>query len=147
MPKFVSLRQCVQHEMRVSKDLRTSLVGHIGLFILFLFITYNPLYFSIYGIWWSFQHIYRGKLIFFSVKSNFYFTEWTSKAIFSRVATVTSENTSFGVHEWNKNRSYTEKQSVSFMLLCTIIKLLPALRLSRQKTNFFSSHLAIIWSY
>ena len=29
------------------------------------------------------------------------------------------------------------KFSVSFMLLFTIIKLLPALRLSRQKTNFF----------
>ena len=29
------------------------------------------------------------------------------------------------------------KFSVSFMLLFTIIKLLPTLRLSRQKTNFF----------
>ena len=29
------------------------------------------------------------------------------------------------------------KLSVSFMLLCTIIKLLPALRLSHRKTNFF----------
>ena len=31
------------------------------------------------------------------------------------------------------------KFSVSFMLLFTIIKLLPTLRLSRQKTNFFFS--------
>ena len=30
------------------------------------------------------------------------------------------------------------KFSVSFMLLFAIIKLLPTLRLSRQKTNFFS---------
>ena len=54
--------------------------------------------------------------------------------------TATSENKSFGVHELNKILSYTEKNqfSVSFMLLFTmIIKLQPALRLSRQKTNSF----------
>ena len=38
------------------------------------------------------------------------------------------------------------KFSVSFMLLFTIIKILSALRLSRQKTNLFSSHFASIWS-
>ena len=38
------------------------------------------------------------------------------------------------------------KLSVSFMLLFTIIKLLPALRLSRQKTNFCSSRFASIRS-
>ena len=38
------------------------------------------------------------------------------------------------------------KFSVSFMLLFTIIKLLPTLRLSRQKTNFFPNHFASIWS-
>ena len=45
-------------------------------------------------------------------------------------------------------RPYTKtiKFSVSFMLLFTIIKLLPALRLTRQKTNLFSSHFASIWS-
>ena len=34
------------------------------------------------------------------------------------------------------------KFSVSFMLLFAIIKLLPTLRLSRQKTNFFFCHFA-----
>ena len=38
------------------------------------------------------------------------------------------------------------KLSVSFMLLFTIIKLLPTRRLSHQKTNFFLSHFASIWS-
>ena len=38
------------------------------------------------------------------------------------------------------------KFSVSLMLLFTIIKLLHALRLSRQKTNFFFSHFTSIWS-
>ena len=38
------------------------------------------------------------------------------------------------------------KFSVSFMLLFTIIKLLPTLRLSRQRTNFFPTHFASIWS-
>ena len=57
-------------------------------------------------------------------------------------------NASFSVHEWNKIQSYTEKSkfSVSFMLLFTIIKLLPAFRLSHQKANFFSSHFMPIWS-
>ena len=73
------------------------------------------------------------------IKFEFYFTEWTPKAVFSRVAVATSENTNFSVYEWYKIRSYTEKIkfSVSFMLLFTTIKLLPAFRLSRQKTNFF----------
>ena len=58
------------------------------------------------------------------------------------------ENTSFGVHEGNKIRSDTEeiKFSGSFMLLFTIIKLLPTLRLSRQKTNSFPSRFASILS-
>ena len=38
------------------------------------------------------------------------------------------------------------KFSVSFMLSFTIIKLLPTLRLSRQKTNFYPDHFALIWS-
>ena len=38
------------------------------------------------------------------------------------------------------------KFSVSFMLLFTIIKLLPTLRIARQKTNFFPNHFASIWS-
>ena len=38
------------------------------------------------------------------------------------------------------------KFSVSFMLLFTIIKLLPTLRLARQKTNFFHNHFPSIWS-
>ena len=34
----------------------------------------------------------------------------TKSSIFtSGVAYATSENTTFGVHEWNKNWSYTEK--------------------------------------
>ena len=57
-----------------------------------------------------------------------------------------SGNTSFGVHEWNKILSYTEKIkfSVSFMLLVTIIKLLPTLQHLRWEINFFPSHLASI---
>ena len=78
-------------------------------------------------------------------------SQWPSNAVFSRVAVATTENTSFDVHEWNKIRSYTGKKkkkkkvSVSFMLLFTIIKLLPTLRLSQQKT-IFSRHFASIWS-
>ena len=76
---------------------------------------------------------------FFQCKIEFYFTEWTPKAVFSRVAVATSENTGFCVHASNKIRSYTGKIkfSVSFMLLFAIIELLPTFRLSRQKTNFF----------
>ena len=36
---------------------------------------------------------------FFQCEIEFYFTEWTPKAVFSRVAVATSENTGFGVHE------------------------------------------------
>ena len=85
-------------------------------------------------------YINRGYLIFFfQCKIDFYFTEWTPKAVVSRVAVATSENAVFGVNEWNKIRSYTEKNRIFcfFMLLFTIIKLLPTLRLSCQKTNFF----------
>ena len=43
-----------------------------------------------------------------------------------------------------------KKSNFLFLLQCillfTVIKLLPALRLSRQKTNFFSSRFASIWS-
>ena len=48
-------------------------------------------------------------MIFFQCKIKFYFTEWTPNVVFSRVAIAWSENTSFGVHEWNKIQSYTEK--------------------------------------
>ena len=48
-------------------------------------------------------------VFFFLFKIEFYFTEWTPNAVFSRVAEATSENTSFGVHEWNKIRSDSEK--------------------------------------
>ena len=37
--------------------------------------------------------------LFFQCEIEFYFTEWTPKAVFSRVAVDTSENTGFGVHE------------------------------------------------
>ena len=59
---------------------------------------------------------------FFQCKIEFYFTKWTPDVLFSQVARASSENTSFGVHEWNKIGSYTEKikLSVSFMLLFTI---------------------------
>ena len=92
------------------------------------------------------------KKLYFSVRSNFIwlrntktciFTHFVhkmnTKAVFSQVAVATSENISFGVHEWNKIWSYTEKSkfSVSFMLLFTIIKFLPAFRLSFQQTNIF----------
>ena len=43
--------------------------------------------------------IHRGYLIF-HWKVEFYFTDWTPNA----------PNTSFGVHEWNKIRCYTEKK-------------------------------------
>ena len=36
----------------------------------------------------------------FQCKIEFYFTEWTPNAVFSRVAVATSEKTNFGVHEW-----------------------------------------------
>ena len=36
---------------------------------------------------------------------------------------------------------------ISFMLLFTIIKLLPALRLQTSENKLFSSHFASIWSY
>ena len=90
----------------------------------------------------------RGYLIF-QCKIEFYFTAWTPKAVFSRVAVATSDNTGFGIHEWHEIRSYTEKkkkkkkkkkQIFCFILfnLFTIIKLLPTLRLSRQKTFFLA---------
>ena len=60
--------------------------------------------------------LHRGYL-FFQCKIEFYFTEWTPKAVFSRVAVAMSENTTFSVHEWNKIRSYTDtiQFSVSFI--------------------------------
>ena len=53
----------------------------------------------------------------FQCKIEVYISEWTPNAVFVRVAVATSENTSFGVHEGNKIRSYTEKNkfSVSFI--------------------------------
>ena len=70
---------------------------------------------------------------FFHCKIEFYFTEWIPKPS----GEATGDNTNFGVHEWNKIRSYTEKIkfSVSFILVFTIIMLSPIRRLSRQKTN------------
>ena len=84
----------------------------------------------------------------FQCKIEFYFTEWTPQAVFSRVAVATNENNDCGVHEWNKIQSYTEKIkfSVSFMLLFAIIMFLPTRQLSRQKTYFFPSHFASISS-
>ena len=88
----------------------------------------------------------------FQCKIEFYFTEWTPQAVFSRVAEATSGNTDCGVHEWNKIQSYTEKKnnnnkfSVSFMLLFAIIMFLPTRQLSRQKTYFFLSHFVSISS-
>ena len=38
------------------------------------------------------------------------------------------------------------KSTVSFMLLFTLIMLLPTLQLLRQKTTFFPGHFASIWS-
>ena len=35
-----------------------------------------------------------------------------TKAVFSQVAVATSDNASFGVHEWNKIRSYTEQNQI-----------------------------------
>ena len=63
---------------------------------------------------------------FFSVRMNFIFAECASTAVFSQVVVATSENISLGVHECNKIWSNTEKKSI-FMLLFTIINLLPAL--------------------
>ena len=48
----------------------------------------------------------------FQCKIEFYLTEWTPQAVFSRVAVATSENTDCGVHEWNKIQSYTEKNQI-----------------------------------
>ena len=41
-------------------------------------------------------------------------------AVFSRVAIAMNENTSFGVHEWNKIRSYTEKNLIFCFLYAFI---------------------------
>ena len=70
------------------------------------------------------------------------------KAVFSRVAVATSEYTSFGVHGEIKFDLTLKKIkfSVSFMLLFTIIMLLPTLRLSRHQTNVFRVHFVSIWS-
>ena len=54
----------------------------------------------------------------FQCKVEFYFTEWTPQAVFSRVAVATSENTDCGVHEWNKIQSYTEKKSNFLFRFC-----------------------------
>ena len=86
----------------------------------------------------------RGYLCF-QCKVEFYFTEWTPQAVFSRVAIATSENTDCGVHR-NKIQSYSENISVSFMLLFLIIMFLPTRQLSRQKVNCFPSHFALISS-
>ena len=61
---------------------------------------------------------------------------------------ATSENTDCGVREWNKIQSYTEKIKFSFffMLLFAIFMFLPTRQLSRQKTCFFPSHFASIFS-
>ena len=85
---------------------------------------------------------------FFSVRLNFispnehqmqYFHEWRQPQVKIQALVFMSEI---------KFLHYTEKVkfSVSFMLLFTIIQLLPALRLSRQKTNFFPSHSTSVWS-
>ena len=55
---------------------------------------------------------YMEDIWFFQCKIEFYFTEWTPKAVCSRVAVASSENTSFGVHEWNKIRSDTETNQI-----------------------------------
>ena len=105
----------------------------------------------------GFQHLSRGPadvnvpekhVWLLLLHSNILVIEWTPNAVFSRVAIATSENTSSGVHDWNKIRSYTEKLkfSVSFMPLLTIIRLLPTLRFLCQKIKFFPSHFASIWS-
>ena len=91
---------------------------------------------------------------FVQCKIKFYFTEWTAKAVFSQVvvafyALATSENTSFGVHEWNKIQSYTDK-----IKLCTSFMLFFLQQLSfyllfdshARKQTFFSSHFASILS-
>ena len=43
----------------------------------------------------------------FQCKIKFYFTEWTPNQYFHG-----SENTSFGVREWNKIQSYTKKNQI-----------------------------------
>ena len=90
---------------------------------------------------------YTKDIWFFQCKIQFYFTQWTPKAVFSWVAVATSENTSFGImNEIIKIRSFSEKIkfAVSFMLLFTIS--FHMLFHSRQKTNFFSNHFASISS-
>ena len=92
---------------------------------------------------------YRGYLFFFSVRSNFIITEGTPKAVFSRVAIATKPRVKIQVFVFMSEIKFDLtlkkiKFSVSFMLLFAIIKLLPTLRLSRQKTNFFSRHFASI---
>ena len=82
---------------------------------------------------------------FFQCKIEFYFTEWTPKAVFSRVAVATSGNASFVFIGETKSTYILIKInfSVSFMVIFTIIKLLHILWLSRQTTFF----LAISWLF
>ena len=92
--------------------------------------------------------INRGYLIFFSVRSNFispnehqmrYFQEWRYPRVKIQVLVF--------MREIKFDISLKKiKFSVSFMLLFTIIKLIPTLRLSRQKTNFFPRQFVSIWS-
>ena len=53
---------------------------------------------------------------FFQCNIEFYLNEWTPKAVFSGVEVATSENASFGIHECNKIRFYTEKSNFLFLL-------------------------------
>ena len=72
------------------------------------------MHFDVIKTWHFLFHYTEQKedIWFFQCKIKFYFTEWTPKAVFSRVTVAKSENTSFGVHEWNKIRSYTEKNHI-----------------------------------
>ena len=62
-----------------------------GSCIFILPVSWSKLIYAIQDIW------------YFQCKINFI----SPKAVFSRVAVATSENTSFSVQEWNKIRSYT----------------------------------------
>ena len=97
--------------------------------------------------------MYIKDISFFLCKIIFYFTEWTPKAVFSRVPLATNENTSFGVHEWNKIWSDTEKIkfSVSFMFLIFIFHWKTQKKISNSGQKYLIMIIIIIrhvkWHY
>ena len=63
------------------------------------------------------------------------------------MAVATSENTSFGVHEWNQIRSYTEKQNFCFFyaFICNNLASTCSSTLTSRKQTFSSHFTSILF--